>query len=156
MVQDKKVLDVGCGNGEFALRCSYFADEITGFDAIDSFLENGIEKQKKNMKFILGNKKAGFPFGDDEFDIAYIRKGPTSAYRDLKRVVKEQGDVMGLHPGDGSGKELADLFPGFFDRPAGTPILDKIKQILEDCSFSQTVIEILDTTEYLQEPIDVI
>lgn len=156
LVKDKKVLDVGCGHGEFALKCSQFAEEVTGFDAIDSFLENGRTKQKYNLKFVLGNTKEGLPFGDNEFDIAYIRKGPTSAYRDLNRIVKTGGYVIGLHPGDGSGKELADLFPGFFNRITGTPILDKIKEALRDCSFNKTEIEIRETTEYLHEPMDVI
>ncbi|MFC3210372.1 class I SAM-dependent methyltransferase [Planomicrobium okeanokoites] len=156
LTKGKKVLDVGCGHGEFAIMCSRFAEEVTGFDAIDSFLESGLEKEKHNLKFVLGNTKEGLPFADNEFDIAYIRKGPTSAYKDLKRIVKNEGGIRGLHPGDFSGKELADLFPGFFNPLKGTPILDKIKGVLQECSFTKTEIEIIETIEYLHEPMDVI
>lgn len=37
---------------------------------------------------------------DDTFDCAYNRKGPTSAYPDIARVVKRGGSFIGLHPGD--------------------------------------------------------
>ncbi|WP_233785934.1 class I SAM-dependent methyltransferase [Planococcus halotolerans] len=156
MVRDKKVLDVGCGHGEFALHCSSAADKVVGFDVIDSFLKSGMQKPRENLEFVLGNTKEGLPFGRDEFDVAYIRKGPTSAYPHLKRVVKENGQVLGLHPGDASGKELADYFPGLFEFSPRTPILEKINRILVGCSFSKTEIEIYETVEYLHASMDVI
>lgn len=101
-------------------------------------MKSGMQKLKENL----------------EFDAAYIKKGPTSAYPHLKCVVKENGQVMGLHPGAASGKELADYFPELFRFSSRTPILDKINRILEDCSFNKTEIEISDTVEYLHAPLD--
>lgn len=156
MVRNKKVLDVGCGHGEFAIHCSSLAEEIIGFDMTDTFIKMGNENNKGNVSFVLGNTNDGLPFHADEFDVAYNRKGPTSAYSELKRVVKEGGAILGLHPGDKAGEELSEYFPGLFKFSAGTPILDKITQRLEKSAFAYLNIEVMNSTEYLQTPQDVL
>lgn len=155
MVQNEKVLDVGCGHGEFTRRCSFIAKEIIGFDATDSFIENGNENKEQNLYFIVGNSKSGLPFKKDEFDCAYIRKGPTSAYPLLNRVVKKGGKILGLHPGDDSGIELPNLFPDLFKQSVGNT-LSRIKDRLDQSELSHIDIEIVDSVEYLQSPIDVL
>ncbi|MBB5180956.1 23S rRNA (guanine745-N1)-methyltransferase [Planomicrobium koreense] len=156
MIKGKKVLDVGCGHGEFTLTCSAAAKEIIGFDVIDTFVKAGNQHKRRDASFVLGNAHDGLPFDTGAFDAAYNRKGPTSAYLDLKRVVKAGGAVLGLHPGDQSGEELPEYFPGLFRRSKGTPILDKIHQRLEKSAFADVSIEILTSTEYLCAPIDVL
>ena len=114
MVKDKKALDVGCGHGDIAITCSPVAKEIVGFDFTKQFIGNGKEQKIENLSFVLGSIKEGLPFGRDEFDCAYIRKGPTSSYPLLSNVVKNGGEVLGLHPGDESGNELLYLFPNMY------------------------------------------
>ena len=155
-IKDKKVLDVGCGHGQFTIQCSLLAKEIVGFDVTDTFLKVGKENQKSNVTFVVGNTKNGLPFETDEFDCAYIRKGPTSAYLSLKKVVKKGGIILGLHPGDELGKELPLLFPNLFELSQGTPILDMIKQRLEISKFNHTDLEVINSIEYLNSPEDVI
>lgn len=61
-VKDKKVLDVGCGHGEFTIRCSYEASEITGFDVTYQFLKTGETAGIGNMAFVLGRLESdAFP-----------------------------------------------------------------------------------------------
>ncbi|QUG42904.1 methyltransferase domain-containing protein [Psychrobacillus sp. INOP01] len=156
MVKDRKVLDVGCGHGEFTLQCSSIAKEIVGFDVTENFLEVAKVNEKSNLSFIVGNTKQGLPFEKDEFECAYIRKGPTSAYPALSKVVMKGGTILGLHPGDGSAKELPLIFPNLFDHSFGTPILNKIYQQLEISSFTSAELEHVTSTEYLHSPIDVL
>ncbi|WP_456278999.1 class I SAM-dependent methyltransferase [Bacillus sp. AK128] len=155
-IVDKKVLDVGCGHGEFTLKCSSFAKEIVGFDVTDDFVKIGKENKKKNVSFVVGNTKNGLPFEPDEFDFAYNRKGPTSAYPSLRKVVKKGGKLIGLHPGDELGKELPILFPNLFETLQGTPILDRIYQRLEISNFSHIDVKAINSIEYLHTPLDVI
>ncbi len=155
-IVDKKVLDVGCGHGEFTLKCSSFAKEIVGFDVTDNFVKIGKENKKENVSFVVGNTKNGLPFEPDEFDFAYNRKGPTSAYPSLKKVVKKGGKLIGLHPGDELGRELPLLFPNLFETLHGTPILDTIYHRLEISNFSHIDVKVVNSIEFLHSPIDVI
>lgn len=150
------VLDVGCGHGELAMKCSTLAQHVTGFDVTDAFLKSGSEQKRSNLRFVLGNSNEGLPFSEGEFDIAYNRKGPTSSYSDLKRVVKKGGRILGLHPGDDSGIELSAYFPKLFTPSEGKPILDKLLQRLEENTWDKHEIELIKSVEYLKEPIDVI
>lgn len=156
MINNKKVLDVGCGHGEFTGYCSSFAKQIVGFDVTENFLEIAKENERSNLSFIVGNTKQGLPFENGEFECAYIRKGPTSAYPALSRIIRNGGNVLGLHPGDDFGKELPQIFPKLFEPSSGTPILDKIESQLKKSSFSSSEIEYVGSTEYLHAPLDII
>lgn len=156
IIANKSVLDVGCGHGDFTLECRNVAKEIVGFDVTEHFIQKANENKKANVTFVLGNTKEGLPFEADEFDCAYIRKGPTSAYPLLKRVVKKGGEIVGLHPGDETGKELPIIFPNLFSTTVGTPILNTIKRRLQESTFTSTNIEVISSTEYLKSPQDVI
>lgn len=156
MAKDKKVLDIGCGDGRFTIQCGTAAKEIVGFDATEKFTAAGNEKRRGNVSFLTGNSKLGLPVERGPFDCAYIRKGPTSAYLFLKEAVKDGGTVLGLHPGDDLGKELPVLFPAFFEKREGRPILTQIMKRLEAGSFTSAEIEHIDATEYLHKPVDVI
>ncbi|MEC1179412.1 methyltransferase domain-containing protein [Metasolibacillus meyeri] len=152
----KKVLDVGCGHGDFTLKCSLLAKDIVGFDVTNRFIQTGLNNTRPNASFVMGNTKDGLPFPKDEFDCAYIRKGPTSAYLSLKNVVKKGGTVIGLHPGDTIGKELPILFPNLFEPTIGTPILNKIKENLASSDFSESTIETINSIEYIHSPEDIL
>ncbi|WP_102272217.1 class I SAM-dependent methyltransferase [Cytobacillus massiliigabonensis] len=156
IIANKKVLDVGCGHGEFTNKCGLAAKEIIGFDVTHKFIETGVNGKKTNVSFLVGNTKNGLPFKRDEFDCAFIRKGPTSAYPYLKKVLKSSGKIIGLHPGDESGKELPLLFPNLFEFSLGTPILDVINQRLNISNFSYAKIDVINSTEYIKSPLDIL
>lgn len=156
IIADKKVLDVGCGHGEFTNKNGLIAKEIVGFDVTDHFIQIGLENKKTNVSFVLGNTKEGLPFAKDEFDCAYIRKGPPSAYLTLHNVVKSGGSIIGLHPGDDTHNELPNLFPNLFEISKGTTILDSLQQRLMHSHFDHFEIEVLNNTEFLHSPLDVL
>lgn len=129
MIDNQIVLDVGCGHGEFTSQCGEKAKQIVGFDLTNDFIKNGNKHKKQNVSFVVGSTKDGLPFETGQFDCAFNRKGPTSAYPELKRVVKKGGKILELHPGDDVGFELPRLFPRLFE-PNSTenPILHMIKK----------------------------
>ncbi|SCW80367.1 23S rRNA (guanine745-N1)-methyltransferase [Paenibacillus tianmuensis] len=156
-VRGRKVLDIGCGHGEFTLQWSPIVKHITGLDITSDFIKTGKEANLSNVTFITGNTKHRLPFEPDEFDAAYNRRGPTSSYLDVRRVVKKGGKILGSHPGDGIAAELSEWFPNLFEPiSAGTPLLENLKQRLEQGGLGHAEIETVRSMEYFHEPVDVI
>lgn len=91
-----------------------------------------------------------------EFDCAYIRKSPTSAYPYLHKVVKSGGKIIGLSPGNDANKELPELFPNLFETSIATPILHSIHQRLAITNFSYTNIEVINSTVFIHSPLDIL
>ncbi|WP_168123939.1 class I SAM-dependent methyltransferase [Paenibacillus sp. HB172176] len=157
MVAGKRVLDIGCGDGEFALQWSPIAEQVTGVDVTEDFIAHGDAGIRRNVRFVTANTKEALPFADESFDCAYNRRGPTSAYLDIARVLRPGGRLISLHPGDGQGSRLHELMPHLFSPPfEGTPILDNMKERLAAGGLGHAEIETVHATQYLHEPIDVI
>ena len=135
-----RVLDVGCGHGEFTVQWAGQCDEVVGYDMTEGFIETAKRGcSRDNVRYVVGFTHDGMPFPDGYFDFAYTKKGPTSWYREAARIVKPGGEVFALHPGDSDdvGGELGLAFPGLFPPPgSGTPILDRIRKRLEDSGLS--------------------
>ena len=112
-----RVLDVGCGHGEYTRRWAVWADEVVGYDMTEGFIATANRNRPPNVRYVVGNTHDGLPFPDDAFDVAYTKKGPTSWYAEGHRVVRPGGTLLMLHPGDGVGTELARCFPGLFPQP---------------------------------------
>lgn len=128
-----RVLDVGCGHGEYTKRWASQAEEVVGFDMTESFIRTANLERPSNVQFVIGDTHRGLPFPDDAFDLAYTKKGPSSWYAEGNRVVRPGGALLMLHPGDasGGGGKLGEAFPGLFGPPGpaiGTPILDKLEE----------------------------
>ncbi|MGY5344761.1 class I SAM-dependent methyltransferase [Paenibacillus glucanolyticus] len=96
----RSVLDAGCGHGEFTLKMSRYAEQITGFDnsaemirISQSLLESsGIG----NVEFVYATTKAELPFHDGQFDFIYDRRGPTSIL-EHPRILCSGGTIFGIH-----------------------------------------------------------
>ncbi|WP_419871479.1 class I SAM-dependent methyltransferase [Candidatus Pristimantibacillus sp. PTI5] len=157
MVRGKHVLDIGCGHGEFAMQWSPVAKQIVGIDITNDFVEAGNNANVSNVSFVQANTKNPLPFDAEQFDCAYNRRGPTSAYLDIKRVIRKGGRILALHPGDALNNELPGWFPHFFERhPEGTPIKDHIKERLDRGGCADAEIEAIRSIEYFHEPVDII
>ena len=156
-VPGKRVLDVGCGHGEFALRWSEVAEQVVGIDAASEYSRSDVDLPA-NVSFVTTNTKEALPFSDGAFDVVYNRRGPTSAYLDVKRVLLPGGRLLSIHPGDAGVNELAEIFPEWCGSPPAseTPILDVLKQRLEQGGLSHAEIETVTSVAYLHAPIDVL
>ncbi|ASA21433.1 class I SAM-dependent methyltransferase [Paenibacillus donghaensis] len=158
LVPGQRVLDIGCGDGAYTISWSPSVKSIVGLDVTPGFIETGNAHKLANVSFVAASTKAALPFANGEFDCAYNRKGPTSAYPDLSRVVRQGGLILGLHPGDHRLGELAGLIPTLFKAviPAERPVLDKLESQLAGGNFAQSSVDLVTHLEYLHQPLDVI
>jgi len=95
-------LDAGCGDGEFTIKMSKYAQVITGFDNSYELLKIAKDNLKnskvENVNFVSAwtKDKNGLPFDDDQFDFIFCRRGPTSIINH-PRILKSKGIIMGIH-----------------------------------------------------------
>jgi ubiquinone/menaquinone biosynthesis C-methylase UbiE len=103
----KKVLDVGCGPGEFTLRVGRVAKSVTGIDASKVALElaeeNLARSRLRNVEFRYGNASK-LPFSEKSFDLVYSRRGPASDSKknlaEVLRVLRRGGVFMEITIGE--------------------------------------------------------
>lgn len=113
----KKVLDVGCGPGEFSLRVSKIAKSVTGIDASRVALEFAKRKLArsgfKNVTLRHGDARK-LPFPDESFDLVYSRRGPGSDSRrtltEILRVLRRGGTFMEITIGERDKQNLTKIF----------------------------------------------
>lgn len=152
-----RVLDVGCGHGEFTCKWASKAKEIVGIDITEGFIATANKIKPESVHFmVVDTKNDKLPFSDNHFDVAFTKKGPTSWYREGNRIVKPGGVIIGLHP-DEVGLELADLFPGFFTKSIPvTPFIDVLNSRLTNSGLKDIDIQKVEEIEYLATPEDVL
>ncbi|TYP72083.1 class I SAM-dependent methyltransferase [Paenibacillus methanolicus] len=96
----KSVMDAGCGHGEFTLKMSTYASRIIGFDNSKELIkiaQSLLSSSKiRNVDFIYATTKAPMPFEDEEFDLIYDRRGPTSILNH-GRLLSPGGVIFGIH-----------------------------------------------------------
>jgi ubiquinone/menaquinone biosynthesis C-methylase UbiE len=95
-----KILDVGCGSGIQTVVLAGHADEVTGIDISEEFVNIARKKCEKlpNVRFRIENA-CRLPFADDSFDgivsygdvISHIVVGYEQALAEMARVVKPGG-----------------------------------------------------------------
>ncbi len=98
-----KVLDVGCGTGQFIeiLDDSLKSiDSVTGVDVAEEFLSEAREKFRDSRYSFLLADSARLPFEDGSFDMAVISKAlhhvedPAATLGEMKRVLKTGGYLL--------------------------------------------------------------
>jgi SAM-dependent methyltransferase len=96
----KTVLDAGCGHGDFTIRMSKYAKRIIGIDnsiemikIAQKLLESN---QVDNVEFLHASTKLDLPFTDEQFDLIYDRRGPTSIINH-SRILRTGGTIFGIH-----------------------------------------------------------
>jgi len=113
----KKVLDIGCGPGEFSLRVGRIAKSVTGIDtskvALKFAKRNLASSGFKNVTFRYG--AAGrLPFRDESFDLVYSRRGPASDSKrnltEVRRVLRRGGTFMEITIGERDKQNVAETF----------------------------------------------
>jgi SAM-dependent methyltransferase len=152
-----KVLEIGCGHGEFVHRIASVAAEVTGIDTSETFIASAKAKfTAPHTRFMVVDGNAELPFADGSFDLAYAKKGPTRWFREANRVVKPGGAVAALYHA-GSHGLIREVFPGLY-HPAPYP---KSSDILPELELTHSGLvevrsELLVETEYLASAEDVL
>lgn len=101
-VQNLKILEVGCGVGDFALYLAEQQGDVTAVDFSDKAIELAKKKcefQKKNVNFQIADAQA-LPFADNSFDVIFSCEClehipvPQFALTEMQRVLKPSGRLI--------------------------------------------------------------
>lgn len=163
LTSDSRILDVGCGHGEYTCQFATQAREVVGIDIREGFIAKANQiKPSASVQFMTVDVDNGLPFPDDSFDLVYTKKGPwlfqSDGNREGNRVIKPGGvALLFLHGGTDGG--LRELFPGLYTPFTHNlydmqPLVSKLK--LNDNHLNLTEIQIIEETEYLSTPEDVL
>jgi SAM-dependent methyltransferase len=109
-----KMLDVGCGEGEYVKDAIEEGINAYGIDISTYALENALAEVKDRITF---GSITGIPFADEEFDIMtafdvieHIHpKDTLNAVAELRRVLKPDGIVIITTPSSSYGDWVSDL-----------------------------------------------
>lgn len=133
-----KVLDLGCGSGEFTIKFSPFFKQIIGIDPFKEYLETA-EKQKgkaKNVTFQIADGK-NLPFKNEYFDIIYSSRGPLSLNKEFMResfrVLKKGGLMIEETIGEKDKIELKKIFGRGQNYPPQEKAIESVKKLLKEC-----------------------
>lgn len=96
------VLDAGCGHGEFTRKMGRIGTVITGFDnslEMINIAKSSLEEVYcDNVKFVYCSTKGELPFYNDQFNLIYNRRGPTSILNH-SRILTSESTIFGIHSG---------------------------------------------------------
>lgn len=160
-IQGGRVLDVGCGHGEYTNRWSDYAEEVVGYDMTEGFIETANANKKPNVRYVIGNTKdegGQLPFPTDYFDLAYTKKGPTSWFQEGRRIMKAEGSILLLYQYN-SIHELGNYYSGWFGpstADGGKATLDKINRRLEESALDVIKTKTIEEIAWIPTAEDVI
>ena len=99
--RNKKILEVGCGDGRITLHISRLSKNIT---AIDPDVESirVARKEVKGVNFLVGSGE-NLEFADNSFDIVLFtmslhHQNPKEALREAQRVLKKKSRIVVVEP----------------------------------------------------------
>ena len=100
-----RVLDVGCGFGDTAIKLAHLVGpegEVVGLDCCDAFLDFAIndaqERGVKNIRFMRGDAEVTLPA--DNFDFVFARFGtmffanPVAGLRNMRKALRPGGKMV--------------------------------------------------------------
>ena len=124
----KKVLDLGCGDGNFAGIFSSGADRYLGIDKNSQLIERAAYKfrQSPNIDFVVSDIDAEFPGDEDCWDIiflvfsSYYSNDSKELFRRCAASLTTGGEVVVIGPGPANAKEIDDYCSRLFGREASS------------------------------------
>ena len=107
-----RVLDLGCGGGEFTIRMADRAC-VVGLDPFDEMLTYARSLPGHERVMWVRAMGEALPFGDSTFDVVYSRRGPGSEPRflpEVMRTLRPGGRLLEITIGERNAWELAEIF----------------------------------------------
>jgi len=101
-VSGRRVLDVGCGDGELAVELSRRGAVVTGIDASSDMIEAARARARRegtNITFIVG-EAARIPFAPEAFDVVVavtilcFAAEPAPVFREIARILRPGGVLV--------------------------------------------------------------
>ena len=98
-IKNKKILDLGCGFGDYAKVYSKKRAKVTGIDASQNMIDFAKSQNIPNTKFLVGNLEEKWPF-DEKFDIITSSlvlghiKNKKFFFKECSRLLKKGGIVV--------------------------------------------------------------
>ncbi|MFW5873530.1 MAG: class I SAM-dependent methyltransferase [Bacillota bacterium] len=98
----EKILDIGCGTGNFSIKLAKMGCKVTGIDISQPMLEEA-EKKAEKLNLDINFKKGdvlNLEFDDNKFDSVFSMaaiefiKDLETAFKEIKRVVKPGGKIL--------------------------------------------------------------
>ncbi|MGC6585128.1 class I SAM-dependent methyltransferase [Paenibacillus sp. Dod16] len=159
--ENARVLDVGCGHGEFTKTFVHRAKEIMGIDVDKKYIATANEGASESVKFLVVDANKPLPFSGDSFDVIYTKKGPWLFHKGMEeghRIIKPGGTALGLyHCGTDGG--LRSLFPGLYSPHPDSYLEDitaKFESQMSESNLERIELRIFEEVEYLLTPEDVL
>lgn len=134
-------LDIGCGDGKFALSIADNFAKIIGLDSSRELLRIAAQKQNElkveNISFVFGDAQKT-AFKNESFDIIFNRRGP-SFYKEYYRLLKRGGYYLEIGIGE---KDCVDL-KKVFGRGQGYGVWDQSRLDKDKNEFNQLGFKII-------------
>ncbi|MFN2341525.1 MAG: class I SAM-dependent methyltransferase [Halanaerobium sp.] len=98
----EKILDIGCGTGNFSIKLAKKGCQVTGIDISQPMLDKAAKKSEK-LNLDINFKKGdalNLEFEDNQFDSVFSMaaiefiKDLETAFKEMKRVVKTGGKIL--------------------------------------------------------------
>jgi len=159
----KRVLDIGCGRGEFTLSVAGVAEKVVGVDfskiAINQAIVNTSLQGVTNVELKLADASR-IPYPSESFGLAFSRRGPGTyslkAAREAHRVLKRGGLLIQEEIGEKDKLNWKQIFGRGQNFPFKEPVSIEKRKLLARAGFRKATFKEFEASEFYGSIKDVI